>query len=138
MSDPEGDAKMDSSSDEDTQGEIDALFPDENEPPGLVHTPPTSNTLNERRFSEISPPMSQEPGDVQAMDNGIMDNGDVGEGPSSGGLYGQDNAPDVSQKNLTIAEREPGATWNTRKQRDDEERTREQVVDTAFHLRKGA
>ena len=129
---------MDSSSEEDAQEELDAMFPDENEPPGLVHTPPTSNTQNMRQFSELSPPMSQEPGDVQTMDNGLMDNDDAGEGSSSGGPYGQDNATDLPQKHLTIAEREPGSTWNTRKQKDDEERVREFVVDKAFHLRKSA
>lgn len=124
------------SSSEASEEDLDAMFPDSNEPPELVHTPQTSHTQNLQQFSELSPPTSQDPGDSRMLGSDLAEYANGGEGSSASGMSGNDNIVDISHKNLSIADREPGASWNTRKQKEEEERIKEQVVDKSFNLRK--
>ncbi|KAL8712328.1 MAG: hypothetical protein Q9220_003479 [cf. Caloplaca sp. 1 TL-2023] len=136
MSDPEGDLQMRSST-EPSEDDLDAMFPDANEPPNnSVHTPEPSISKNLQQFSELSPPTSQDP--VVDSRNFGSETMDVGGGSGSGDIeYGQGDSfgESAGSRALSIADREPGASWNNRKQRDEEERTREHVLDKGFSLR---
>ncbi|KAL8705865.1 MAG: hypothetical protein Q9201_001013 [Fulgogasparrea decipioides] len=134
MSDAEGDTKMVSSS-EGSEDDLDAMFPDANEPPGIADTPELTHSHNVQQFSELSPPTSQDPTDSRNLETDLIDFANGGEGSSTSAMYGNDSAVDVSQKNLPIADREPGASWNNRKQQDEEERAKEHIVDKSFSLR---
>ncbi|KAI4265888.1 MAG: hypothetical protein L6R35_007020 [Caloplaca aegaea] len=133
QTDAEGDSRMHSSS-EASSDDLNAMFPEANEPADAARTPPSSNIQNLQRFSELSPPASEGPADYQTSGRYFTDptNGADGSIPAEnlggGGFMGG------SQQQLSIAEREPGASWNTRKHQDEETRVKEQLLDRGFSL----
>ncbi|KAL8666967.1 MAG: hypothetical protein Q9168_007363 [Polycauliona sp. 1 TL-2023] len=140
MSDPEGDVQMQSSS-EGSEDDLDSMFPKANEPSDTTTLTPQQNSNlygNMQQFSELSPPTSQDPTDPRNPSNDQTDSAaKSGEAPGlnigdllQGGEFGS-----ASKKDLSVAEREPGASWNNNKHRMEEERVKEQLLDRTFSLR---
>ncbi|KAI4137365.1 MAG: hypothetical protein L6R39_007325 [Caloplaca ligustica] len=132
--DPEGDSRMASSS-EGSGDDLDAMFPEANEPSTTTQTFHAPNIQNLQQFPEPSPPFS-DPNDSQTLGAESMDQTN---GPESQTLHealGGGSSLDAHQQQLSIAEREPGASWNTRKQQDEEARVNEQLLDRGFSLSK--
>ncbi|KAL8686736.1 MAG: hypothetical protein Q9218_006902 [Villophora microphyllina] len=130
------------SSSEGSEDDLDAMFPNANEVPELVPdssraSPQQSVSQNLQQFSELSPPASQDPGDSRTFGTDPMDYANGGEESSTSAFFAFENntVADTSHKNLPIAEREPGASWNNRKQQDEEERVKEHILDKNFSLR---
>ncbi|KAL8863066.1 MAG: hypothetical protein Q9178_000439 [Gyalolechia marmorata] len=139
MSDPEGDVRMQSSS-EASEDDLDAMFPKASEPSNTANLTPqnTNITENMRQFSELSPPTSQDPTDPRGFGNDPMESAaNGGEASSSNirGFFENEVSPVASKKDLSVAEREPGASWNNRKHKDEEDRVKEQLLDKSFSLR---
>ncbi|KAL8811877.1 MAG: hypothetical protein Q9223_007436 [Gallowayella weberi] len=142
MTDPEGDSRMQQSSSE--EDDLDAMFPEASEPPNTANLiPRNSNIENLRKFSELSPPNSQDPEDSRSWGNDLMEQAGA-HSASNGGEKSSSNIHDVinseglgpsPHKDLSIAEREPGASWNNRKTKDEEDRVKEQLLDKNFSLR---
>ncbi|KAL8884778.1 MAG: hypothetical protein Q9192_006772, partial [Flavoplaca navasiana] len=137
--DPEGDVRMQSSS-EGSEDDLNDMFPEANQPSNTATlTPQNSNMYqNMQQFSELSPPTSQDPIDPRNFGNDPIDS-TTKEGESS-----RANISDILQtrdvgsapkKDLSVAEREPGASWNNGKHRAEEERVGEQLLDKNFSLR---
>ncbi|KAL8736160.1 MAG: hypothetical protein Q9166_000315 [cf. Caloplaca sp. 2 TL-2023] len=140
MSDPEGDVRMQQpSSSEASEDDLNTLFPEANETSNTATlTPRNSNMENLRQFSELSPPTSQDPTDPRSFGNEPMDygmNGGEGSSPNIMELLGGEASVGPSNRELSIGEREPGASWNNRKQKEEEERVGEQLLDKSFNLR---
>lgn len=133
MIDPEGDSCMASPS-EGSIEELDAMFPEDNEPSATVRTPQPANLQNLQQFSELSPPSSEGPTDSQTLIPDLMDQTNGAKDPGFQGIFGGGSAVDSTQKQLSIADREPGASWNTRKQQDEENRVKENLLDKGFSL----
>ncbi|KAI4255706.1 MAG: hypothetical protein LQ352_002423 [Teloschistes flavicans] len=137
--DPEGDARMQSSS-EGSEDDLDAMFPDANAVPDLVpdsgHPLQQSNPLNLQQFSELSPPASQDPGDSRTLGSDPMDYANGGEESMTSAPFGPESPVEGPHQNLSIADREPGASWNNRKHQDEEERMKDLVLDRGFSMRK--
>ncbi|KAL8824822.1 MAG: hypothetical protein Q9170_008029 [Blastenia crenularia] len=130
MSDPEGDSRMQSSS-EGSEDDLDAMFPRANEPPNTTHIPQSSHLHNLQQFSGLSPP-SSEAADSQNLGHEPMEQANSAEVPDTSDTFvGDMNAP---HQMLSIADREPGASWNTRKQKDEEDRVKEHLLDKGFSL----
>ncbi|KAL9007857.1 MAG: hypothetical protein Q9173_006959 [Seirophora scorigena] len=133
MSDAEGDSQMQSSSEASSE-DLNAMFPEANESANAPQTPLSSNVQNLQQFSELSPPASEGPGDPQLP---ARDLGDPTNGAESAGLaenYGGGGLMAGPPQQLSIAEREPGASWNTRKHQDEEARVKELLLDSTFSL----
>ncbi|KAL9598218.1 MAG: hypothetical protein Q9219_004638 [cf. Caloplaca sp. 3 TL-2023] len=135
MSDPEGDSRMQSSSEASGEEDLEAMFPKADEPPNTLPTPQPTSLPNLQQFSELSPPSSNDPADSQTLHPEPMDQTNGVENSTSApeGL-GAASSADASQQQLSIAEREPGASWNTRKQMDEEDRTKALLLDKGFSL----
>lgn len=125
---------MQLSSSEEPEEDLDAMFPTAT----TSLTPQNSNVENLRQFSELSPPSSQDPIDPRNSGNDPSDYGaNGGEGSSSNihDLMNSESPMDhPTNREKTIAEREPGASWNHRKQKDEEDRVKEQLLDKNFSL----
>ncbi|KAL8753634.1 MAG: hypothetical protein Q9184_005364 [Pyrenodesmia sp. 2 TL-2023] len=124
------------SSSEGSVDDIDAMFPEANEPLASVQTPQASNLQNQKQFSELSPPASEGPADSQLSGFDAMDQANAADLPSfqydtAGAIY-VDPQP---QGQLSIADREPGSSWNTRKHQEEEARVRENILDKGFSLK---
>ncbi|KAL9030312.1 MAG: hypothetical protein Q9196_001562 [Gyalolechia fulgens] len=133
MSDPEGDSRMQSSS-EGSEDDLDAMFPKADEPSTNTQTHQSSNIQNLQHFSELSPPSSEGPADSQNLGQDPMDQTNGAETSSAKENFGGEGTTSVPQQHLSVADREPGASWNTRKQRDEEDRVKEQLLDKGFSL----
>ncbi|KAL8913183.1 MAG: hypothetical protein Q9171_001977 [Xanthocarpia ochracea] len=137
--DLEGDVRMQSSS-EASEDDLDAMFPKANEPSNtanLTHQN-TSITENMRQFSELSPPTSQDPTDPRSFVNDPMEsaaNGGEASSSNSRGFFENEVSAVALKKDLSVAEREPGASWNNRKHKDEEDRVKDQLLDKNFSLR---
>ncbi|KAL8679282.1 MAG: hypothetical protein Q9186_004426 [Xanthomendoza sp. 1 TL-2023] len=142
MTDPEGDSRMQQSSSE--EDDLDAMFPEPYEPPNTASlTPQNSNLDNLRQFSELSPPNSQDPTDSRSWGNDLMEHAgphsglNGGEGSSSNihDLINSEGSGPPPHRELSVAEREPGASWNNRKTKEEEDRVKELLLDKNFSLR---
>ncbi|KAL8721685.1 MAG: hypothetical protein Q9225_001685 [Loekoesia sp. 1 TL-2023] len=133
MSDLEGDSRMQSSS-EGSEDDLDAMFPKANEPPDTAQPLPASNIQNLQQYSELSPPSSEDPTDSRTLGHEPMDQINGAEGLSAKDSFSGESALNAPQQQLSIADREPGASWNTRKQKDDEDRVKEHLLDKGFGL----
>lgn len=129
------------SSSEGSAEDIDTMFPDANDVPDLVsgsaNVLPPSNSQNLQQFSELSPPTSQDPGDSRTLGSDPMDYANGGE-ELTPALFGSERPADSSHQDLSVADCEPGASWQNTKQQDDEDRMREHVLDRVFSMRKFA
>ncbi|KAL9018303.1 MAG: hypothetical protein Q9185_004406 [Variospora sp. 1 TL-2023] len=133
QTDAEGDSRMHSSS-EASSDDLNAMFPEANEPADAARTPPSSNIQNLQQFSELSPPASEGPADSQTSGRYFTDPTNGAGGSISAENLGGSGFMGGSQQQLSIAEREPGASWNTRKHQDEETRVKEQLLDRGFSL----
>ena len=124
------------SSSEGSEDDLDAMFPEANEPANSVQTPQFSNIQNLQQYSELSPPSSEDPRDSRSLGYEPMDQTNGAEGSSVKASFSGDGAVNVSQQQLSIADREPGASWNNRKQNDEENRVKEHLLDKGFSLSK--
>ncbi|MCJ1420888.1 hypothetical protein MMC32_007247 [Xylographa parallela] len=129
--DRDGDSQMLSS---DSGNESDSMFPSASDPPTPQN--PSTNTLENLRSSQLSPPNSQDP---FAMDRNIvqedlmdMSEQQLGE-QSSAGLGTLRGGP--SNEEQKEAEKEPGWAWKNKKAMDEYQRAMEQVLDKNFNLR---
>ncbi|KAL8787153.1 MAG: hypothetical protein Q9213_002369 [Squamulea squamosa] len=139
MSDPEGDVQMQSSS-EASEDDLNAMFPEANEPSNTATFTPQHSSVydNLRQFSELSPPTSQDPTDPRSLGNDPMESAANGGEASSSNitdLLEDDGSMGASKRDLSVAEREPGASWNNRKHKEEEDRLKEQLLDKNFSLR---
>lgn len=121
------------SSSEGSEDDLDAMFPEANEPSNTEHTPQASSLQNLQRFSELSPPAS-EPNDSQILGHETTDQANGPESQALTETYGGGNSLDAPEQQLSIAEQEPGASWNNRKQQDEEARVKELLLDKGFSL----
>ncbi|KAL9003206.1 MAG: hypothetical protein Q9188_003921 [Gyalolechia gomerana] len=133
MSDPEGDSRMQSSS-EGSEDDLDAMFPKADEPSNTTQIPQSTNIQNLQQFSELSPPSSEGLTDSQILGQEPMEQTNGAEASSAKENFGGESSTSVPQQQLSIADREPGASWNTRKQRDEEDRVKEHLLDKGFSL----
>lgn len=123
------------SSSEGSVDDIDTMFPEANEPTTTVQTPQASNLQNQQQFSELSPPASEGPADSQLSGYDPMDHTNAADVPSFQYDFAGANSMDPqSQGQLSIADREPGSSWNTRKHQEEEARVRENILDKGFSL----
>ncbi|KAI4169671.1 MAG: hypothetical protein LQ348_007237 [Seirophora lacunosa] len=120
------------SSSEASSEDLNAMFPEANESANAPQTPLSSNTANLQQFSELSPPASEGPGDPQLP---ARDLGDSTNGAEHSVLAENFEAMAGPPQQLSIAEREPGASWNTRKHQDEEARVKELLLDSTFSLK---
>ncbi|KAI4221822.1 MAG: hypothetical protein LQ349_007757 [Xanthoria aureola] len=139
MSDPEGDVRMQSSS-EGSEDDLDPMFPDENQPSNTATlTPQTSDRYQViQSFSELSPPTSQDPTDPLSFGNDPTESASKpGQASSSNlnNLLQTGESGSVSTKNLSIADKAPGASWDNCKHKGEEDRAKEQLLDKNFSLR---
>ncbi|KAI4240313.1 MAG: hypothetical protein L6R42_011546 [Xanthoria sp. 1 TBL-2021] len=134
MSDPEGDVRMQSSS-EGSEDDLDPMFPNENQPSNTANLTPQNSNLyeNMQQFSELSPPTSQDPADPRSFRNDPMET-NTGQA-SSYDLLQTGESGSVSTNDLSVADRAPGASWNNSKHKGEEDRAKEQLLDKNFSLR---
>ncbi|KAL9576797.1 MAG: hypothetical protein Q9212_006810 [Teloschistes hypoglaucus] len=115
------------------------MFPDANAVPDLVqgsaNVLPPSNSQNLQQFSELSPPTSQDPADSRTLGSDPMDYANGAEQSITPALFASEGPANSSHPDLSVADCEPGASWQNLKQQDDEDRVREQVLDRAFSMR---
>ncbi|MCJ1340918.1 hypothetical protein MMC09_006214 [Bachmanniomyces sp. S44760] len=130
--DPEEDAQMHSSSDE---NDSDALFPSSNDPPSTFG----QNALlsPSHQYGELSPPNSQghpsqnEPGSTEIST-------EVGEQQSHMELDSkavEQAGPDEEIEPIRNGPQQPGWAWKNPKAMDEYHRAMEHVVDKSFSLR---
>ncbi|KAL8933144.1 MAG: hypothetical protein Q9216_006504 [Gyalolechia sp. 2 TL-2023] len=133
MSDPEGDERMHSSS-EGSEDDLDAMFPKSDEPSITTQVPQPTNIQNLQQFSALSPPSSEGPADSQILSQEPVDQTNGAEASSAKESFDGESSTGVPQQQLSIADREPGASWNSRKQREEEDRVKEHLLDRGFSL----
>ncbi|KAL8998018.1 MAG: hypothetical protein Q9169_002858 [Polycauliona sp. 2 TL-2023] len=149
----EGDVRMQSSSSESSEDEMNNttnIFPGAEEPlqystftMAPLDSTQSENWLQQQR-AELSPPTSQDPilpdpPDFRDAGIGTLDtSGNSGEASklSINDILQGGESGSASKKDLSVAEREPGASWNNPKHRMEEERVKEQLLDRNFSLRK--
>lgn len=128
------------SSSEGSEDDLDPMFPDENQPSNTANMTPQNSNLyeNMQQFSELSPPTSQDPTDPRNFRNDPMESAtNTGQASSSNinDLLQTGESGGVSTKDLSVADRAPGASWNNSKHKGEEDRAKEQLLDKNFSLR---
>ncbi len=131
------------SSSEGSEDDLDPMFPDENQPSNTATlTPQTSDRYQViQSFSELSPPTSQDPTDPRSFGNDPMESAAKPDQASSSNLNDllqTRESSSVSTKNLSIADKAPGASWDNCKHKGEEDRAKEQLLDKNFSLREYA
>lgn len=123
------------SSSEGSVDDAESMFPEANEPSTAVQTPRASNLQNQQQFSELSPPASDGPTDPQLLGYDPMNQANTAEVPIFPDAFaGASYVDSQPQGQLSIADQEPGSSWNTRKHQDEEARVRENLLDKGFSL----
>ncbi|KAL8847036.1 MAG: hypothetical protein Q9221_007896 [Calogaya cf. arnoldii] len=140
MSDPKEDVHMQSSS-EGSEDDLDSMFPEANQPANTATLTPQNSNLYEnlQQFSDLSPPTSQDPTDSRNLGNDRTDSrANMGQLSSTNinDVLQTGEAVPMSTKDLSVAEKAPGASWNNGKHQAEEDRAREQLLDRSFSLRK--
>jgi len=129
--DGDGDSQMLSS---DSDNGSDSMFPSANDPPTPQNL--SASALAQLRSSQISPPNSQDPfnvnGNLPQEDLMDMSEHQLGE-VSNAGLVNVKG--DLSNEEQRDQEKEPGWSWKNKKAIDDYQRAMEQVLDKSFNLR---
>ncbi|MCJ1384268.1 hypothetical protein MMC17_007384 [Xylographa soralifera] len=129
--DRDGDSQMLSS---DSGNESDSMFPSASDPPTPQNL--STNTLEHLRSSQLSPPNSQDPFNMNrnVTQEDLMDMSEQQLGEmSSTGLGNTRGGP--SNEEQKDAEKEPGWAWKNKKAMDDYQRAMDQVLDKNFNLR---
>lgn len=124
------------SSSEGSEDDLDAMFPKADDPSTTNQHPQTPHHIqNLQQFSELSPPASDGPADSQLLSQEPMDQMNGPEASTMKEIMETEYDPNApSPPQLSIAEKEPGASWNTRKQREEEDRVKEHLLDKGFSL----
>lgn len=124
------------SSSEGSEDDLDSMFPKADDPSTTTQNPQTPHIQNLQQFSELSPPASEGPTDSQILSQEPVDQPNASAAALMQDIIDTEtdtNAP--PQQQLSIAEKEPGASWNTRKQKEDEDRVKENLLDKGFSLK---
>ena len=131
--------RMQSSSDG-SEDDLNDMFPEANQPSNTATLTPQNSGLyqNVQQFSELSPPASQDPIDPRNFGTDTIDpttkNGESSRSNINDSSQTRDSGS-APKKDLSVAEREPGASWNNGKHQAEEDRVRELLLDKNFNLR---
>ncbi|MCJ1284728.1 hypothetical protein MMC26_004064 [Xylographa opegraphella] len=118
----------------DSGNESDSMFPSASDPPTPQN--PGSNTLEHFRSSQLSPPNSQDPINMNRneMQEDLMDMSEQQLGELSSGGMSSTMGVTINEESKD-AENEPGWAWKNQKAMDDYQRAMDQVLDKNFNLR---